>query len=938
MIWKRPSDSAEASAREPIVVISDSALIKFASKFKMTDPRPGRVIGGALEGAVRITGDDNLSITGRNFNFSEAALLIWSDEPLAFTQAGNKGTGTGLELNLVPGPPTADKPGIDGIRIVRLRKDVVMDLASPDKPGQPPGEKVQITSAGAFEYSVESHVAVFHDNVQVTRPTGPDQADTLRRCDVLTMVFEPVAPGAPTQAAPAPAAPGAGKMGDNVAFRRMRAEGKNMSLISQRSDLNAEMAELTYDSQTKIIVLRDPREARLVQRNNEIFCPELTVEHDAAGKIGKADCRGAGHLNSFSPDPANPALRGPLAFSAAWLRQLRKYPDQQPGLDVIEFTGQAVLRQTGEMVLEGETIKIWIAPDAPKTASPPTAKTPAAPAGGLTGNAAALKPKRLQAVQKVAFSTPQLHGHTEQLEVWFEPGALPQPLPARAPPAAAPPEPTPAPASTQRRQASAPLARRTEPQHVPIARQAGPARTPAARQPAGLAAVGDRDSHRAGAATPARPHAPQPPAAKKKSTLPTMPIGVDAGLIRVRVIQDGEQSEVAEIWTEGAVHVTQDRADGKPPLDLRGDRLHLRNYSEVYQVVKVEGAPARVQDGGMAISGPEINLDRGQNTTDVQGAGQLTLPVNNSLDGKLLETPQALDVWWKEQMRFNGLIATFYGDVRAEHGDIDMKCQELEVTLSQRMSFSEQGPADQKPDVKQIVCKDLVDVVSYQYEFKKLVGVRKAQAREFTYVKATGAANAEGPGALLVWRRIEGGRSGLSPDLTMRANRPLEAENGAWDYTRIDFAGIMRGNMNSKSTRFDDRVRVVHGPVATSSDIVDPDDLPVNGGWLRCDSMHITHHEETRTHAAYKEMLGTGNAELDGHTSHGVFHALADSISFDESKGLYVLRSLPGRKASINRQIRIGGPSSHVDSLRIEFNPALNQLKTNRTSVVDGLE
>ncbi len=72
MIWRPKGHPPE---KAPYTIVSESALVEFASKFEVTNSNPGRVIGGALEGNVRIRGPDNLAIDhGQYFNFAERAL------------------------------------------------------------------------------------------------------------------------------------------------------------------------------------------------------------------------------------------------------------------------------------------------------------------------------------------------------------------------------------------------------------------------------------------------------------------------------------------------------------------------------------------------------------------------------------------------------------------------------------------------------------------------------------------------------------------------------------------------------------------------------------------------------------------------------------------------------------------------------------------------
>ncbi len=164
----------------------------------------------------------------------------------------------------------------------------------------------------------------------------------------------------------------------------------------------------------------------------------------------------------------------------------------------------------------------------------------------------------------------------------------------------------------------------------------------------------------------------------------------------------------------------------------------------------------------------------------------------------------------------------------------------------------------------------------------------------------------------------------------MRANRPLAADTAEWEYTRIKFDGEMEGNTNDRITTFHDRVRVVYGPVAHPNDEIDEDQepLPKDAGWMRCDTLQLTQHPESKKQAAYFDMVATGNTELDGRS----FHALAHTVTYDESKGLYVLTGDGKRDAKIWRETMPGGPRSEQPAQRMEFNPAKNELKIDRAS------
>ena len=82
------------------------------------------------------------------------------------------------------------------------------------------------------------------------------------------------------------------------------------------------------------------------------------------------------------------------------------------------------------------------------------------------------------------------------------------------------------------------------------------------------------------------------------------------------------------------------------------------------------------------------------------------------------------------------------------------------------------------------------------------------------------------------------------------------------------------------------------------------------------------------------ELLGVGNAKLEGRT----FNATAHEVSFDESKGLYILRSKGSPNASIWRQTAIGGKRSYTEAERMHFTPSTNELQLFGITGIIGLE
>jgi len=981
MVWmKKGAEPGE----QPITIVSDSAYVRFARKFDVTKPNPGRVIGGALEGKVELHGPNGMHVVGRNFVFSEKAMQMWSDAPVRFQHGLHTGRGHGLQCELLgpKTPPQGDRFAVNGIRSIRLRRNVVMDFVFQpgSKSGNPFRRKsaeskdgpvkdrkpvpVHVQSDGSFEFDTQTNVATFEDNVQVTRPTKPGLHDTLL-CDLLTLVFEPEKP-----TGDATAKTGSAKDRDkpeerfrtidsNLAFRRLRAQPRaprrHVVLVSQANKLTARMDDLIYDAETKITVLRDRESVQVMQEASEIHAPKITLLQDKRGSATSLWCEGPGwtkHVNKRT---------GEHDFTARWKKRLRKFPDPQSDLDIIDIEQDVVLHQPAEnSQLQAQFVRIWL-DRRQKKSDRNAASNRIATQGTTTGrNERSKRPKlrRLLALDRVTMASPEMRAHTKRLEVWFE----------------YPPQGTSAAASRQishfgavsrshrrsRRSGGAPKSAgfRTSPANSGMAMASvepprfgrlefesetnSPAGSEVNQQPSRKDSVSrddDRNTVEADRAEDAR---------RRKND---GPLDIWADLIRVRIVREPRGGEpqkdrigkprVREVWTLGNVEVRQDHEPGEEPLRINGDKMHILSRAENEELLHIYGRPAHIRDRKMHLEGDSLHLDRGRNKSWVVGKGLLQLPVDRTLDGRELAEPQILDVWWRKSMTFDGLVARFRGHVRSVVEDSRIRCQELDVTMTQRVTFGGRlGQDDAK--VRTVVCRDNVQLESYEYEADRLVQIRNGNVKSLSVNQESGETDAKGPGWIAIWRRQPQGRRsrGLGGVAAVRPNRAAARKtNSEWDYTRIDFTDRSRGNLRRRFNRFGSRVEVVYGPVKRPPQVIDADDLPEGGGWMRCKDLVVTQHAKAHgsqpvgLHTKFLTMEASGNAELDGRG----FHARADSITFNESQDLYILRSVGRRTATIWRQTKPGGRRSRADAQRMEFIPSRNRLKLDRTKNLDGL-
>ncbi len=930
MIWLAKDPDPD---KQPYTVVSQSAYVKFAKKFDFKDPDPGRVIGGSLEGDVAIHGPDELKVTGRNFLFAENAMQIWCDGQVKFQYGPHQGHGNGLQVHLVEDPvaKAEEKLAVKGFRQVLLRRNVSMDLefrgdANPaglnresnnDKAKEP--TIVKVRSAGPFEFDVEQNIATFREEVRVYQPTAEEEYNSLES-DRLTLFFE-----SGEEATDEKIVVEADEESDRfrglnskLKFKRMQAEGRQVVLRSERNQLTATMNRLDYDIDLRTAKLAAADTVRVLQRRSEMHAPEIELIHREGGEVDRVWCRGQGWLTNLEKNSND------VEFAAKWREELRKYPDPAGGLDIIELLGEVQVRQPKRQFgLASDVMRLWLEPQSQRPGTQP----------GTTENPSErMQPKRLLALQNVAIVSPDLEGRTKRLEAFFEPFPVAgQPIPQ--------------------------LNVQTNPPVVPD-------------QPDGRQPVNPAEFVKLAQSEPVIQHvafraddttAPQPQSDDEN------PIHLTADLLKVMILQgqSGRKSHISEAHAQNSVRVVQFRDDPEKPLTIDGDHLHVVNppsgdpdgpnadADKNDQVMTIFGRPAHVRDQGLLIEGKEIFLDRASNQSAVRGKGLLQLPVKRSLDGQKLEQEQPLDIHWNEQMTFDGKQANFYGRVAAVLGDSSLHCAEMQVFLTNRIDFSTDrrqpgsenrnadGTREEASNIELVICKDNVQFDSYLYEDKIIKEVRSGSFSEFRLNQATGDTHAEGPGWIKVWRRGNENRAALAPNAKVQANAAADKNEDGWDYLKIDFHGPTIGNINQKIQTFQDRVQVVYGPVKGYTQTVDPDRLATDAGLMQCDRLQFTQREDKnaapvdgKKKTTWVELLAQGNAIVEGRT----FQGRADTITFDERKGKYVLHSKAPHKATIWRQERVGGPRSTAHAQRWEFVPANNTLKKLKSDGATGFD
>jgi len=229
---------------------------------------------------------------------------------------------------------------------------------------------------------------------------------------------------------------------------------------------------------------------------------------------------------------------------------------------------------------------------------------------------------------------------------------------------------------------------------------------------------------------------------------------------------------------------------------------------------------------------------------------------------------------------------------------------------------------------------------------RRLSEMLKARMANLQVDMTTRDTSAEGPGWIQSWQRGRRRHGPLAPTALARANLPLELDEADWQYLRIDFARSSRANTDQGFATFDDQVQVVSGHVSRPGEIVDPDRLGRDAGWLQCDSLQVTREavvggaidarearmadgsqvapvagsvtgSVTRPPRRLLTLLARGDATGAGRISGQSWYGRAETISFSEASSRVILSSLGSQKASLWRRKNESGPYSRVDAQRL---------------------
>ena len=922
LVWVDP----ENPDAERYVIRGRKARVRFENPVRLEfgAENPGRLVAAAIDGPVEVTGPDGLLIRGENFVFAEQAghlpeggddygAYLYSDHYVEFEYGPSdgernsvRGSAVGLQIDFTPSYEPVlgkDMPRVSGVERMRLRRDVALDLTyeEKDEKGKVETGRARVTCKGGVVYDVLARTARFEEDIFVERPTGgpdnPAESDQLS-CEWLELFFdeaqEVIAGIEETDVADVQQASAKSEDDDELpnpfeglTFTRLMAIGDKAALKSDEHRLVANMNELHYQAATGTAVLIDKDAVRVQRDDTKLMSPRITVLRGIDETDRSLACEGEGQLEQRNPKD------GSVLVQASWSNLLRVATDVETGLTVVQVEGDARVVQPERQGMLADRITLWL--DAEQSDEEDDGRP------GLSDrfdpdSLDALPLKFALAEGNVTMEGADFYLETDRLKASFEEGAVTKPI--------------------------------------------EDGRGVARRDRGAKAATRDN------------------------------PWIVQAHFVDVRIIQDpaSKEIDVAEATAEGAVLMThQDKpANGRrggkapAPIAIAGSRLHLVNGGGVDQVIHLTGSPAKVERGEVHLEGNDLHLDRLKNVATVIGKGMLQFPVSSDLvagqtaEGDSAAEVMLMDVLWEEGMTFDGVKAQFLRDVQLKLNESRLYCEEMDVHMDRRVLFSQTESDSESPGLAQVSCRDGVRLEFYDWDGTRtrLTGIRKAQLAEFTLDHQSGEFGGLGPGVVSDWS-LGGDRPiSIAPKAVAQANQPADSDRLKWDYTKVEFTEKITGNVQHRLIQLHGRVRAIYAPVENVNETFSRADLSgeapnaEDAVWLGCDKLSVTLHpweaaaplateDESEDDSRFYAMIrGSGHCELEGK----VFRAVADTLSYDQSKELFTLKGMGTREASIYLQENPGDDPKRLPSQVIEFIPSQKHVNLDRSSGIQAVQ
>jgi hypothetical protein len=478
-------------------------------------------------------------------------------------------------------------------------------------------------------------------------------------------------------------------------------------------------------------------------------------------------------------------------------------------------------------------------------------------------------------------------------------------------------------------------------------------------------APGEAGSSTGGAATNSNSGGPGQRAAPSEQQF-----RVASSKMEIHLAVRGPKTAVAELFLDGKALLVEAKT-AKPedkPLVVTGDRLEVFRADVPETKIVVIGKPGKVEARGLALAGPEIQLERATNLLWIDGPGRMTgpAPVDQSLAGGTAPAakpvakqpakpvdPGNLDVTWTGRMQFDGHTAHFERSVVAHTATWLIRTETLDAALQRTIDFAHPPNPNSKAEpaaLEQLVCsggpRGVVELENRSTNETGLSSIDRMEAPDLALNRTTGGIDAHGPGwvssvrrgaAAAASRTTPPGGPQAKPKAVANKKPPAQAPSdpNALSFLAVHFARSISGNMYRRELTFSNQVKCIYGPVLAwdaKLDVENPDQAGPDAINLTTDSLTVREAPGRQAgQPGWLELETEGNTQADGM---GIT-ARSHRLTYAQEKSLMVLEGDGVSNASVFRQTTPGGPVSTTAASRILFWPSTSRIEVDNGRFID---
>jgi len=910
MLWQ--DDKSET----PYTLTARSAQLDATTKFKLDSNEFGAISSGQLHGDVRITGPDGLRIEGRTFSISDNALKITTSQPVKFSWGPHSGIAqSGAEIDLLSSGPEDERGlmAITDVQRIRLLGRVDCDLLFQDDDAGREAVKLKISAANGFESFIPTHEATFfgfadrelkEDNqIMIERPTISGGLDRLF-CSKLTLQFQPavVESEEPT------------KRSTKLQLASIQTEGSKVIFTSREQNVTAIMSRLKYHIAERVMELSGsvvaatgrPKPVQIYQSTSMLTAAHVLVAHDKDNQIHTIQCIGPGQIEPSDLPSAPGRSVSDGTFFAKWSESLvmRQMPEQKVTLKGSVVVSQSIAADTdataaAEAIADAGT-GISLSGDVVEMRGT-SAKDPvgivnaASKASTKSGmDLSRITPKELTATGNVLLTHNRITGHiNEKLTVTF-----------------------------------------TE-QHSLTA----------------AAAV-------VGAADKTKPVSQSSLLSDSQDDQGETNFFCDTAKANINLIQNAQQKQSAEwkdVWLFGKVQIEHIGATKDDSFSAKGNALSAKSGFNTISDVSLFGDPAEARLASRRVEGPRIDLQ--ERDPSVNGPGSIRFMNDKGLNGKPLEKPSMVKIYWTDSMTYADRTANFIGNIRAvmtnelDH-KVELTCASMRVYFTSDLQMqadkkkknalqADTSDSDEGP-IERIECDSKVVVDIDQMKDSIVVSRNHAEFSDLKVNMITGEFNATGSGSSGIVESTSLNSSNTprtTPRAVARANTAVATPTDEFVFVQARFIGSIEGNYKLQFVQLKQHVRGVFGPVRQMGekivlDGLNVNELPLNTGSMRCENLSFSRIESSDGPGPLQfEMVAKSNT-TDGYSgTHAPCHLEsieisgdADEIKYDSSKQQFILRADKGRQATVSYRSSPSADAQTLTGEQFEYYRELNKL------------